>query len=997
MGKTKDKKQIPMYEMERNGFYLLLRIRMEKQGNRSINGVGREFFAPETYRKGKRILADLKKRDLVTEQDGNVLLSEGLGKALDLILQAPHCMNFQNALLQKKGQILTFYYADGAYAGVLIDQKRTMLVVSEEEDVLYKAFEKQLEDRSISRDQDPEQWDRLWSGGTVSAEEGKIQKPVRAARITHCGNRMSRERFQTALLADRRRIQIVRGADSLPEEDLNRETAPAEAWYGVILRELERLKIESRGKGADRPGRGEEKKPREKSEYERVTEIPGFPGSGTGFLFWSLKRVILGLPRMLLGMIRRRSLALLLYPLWGAFLVFYNLYMTCYVNDTFMLDRRARLGNLSPYLMAGTLRTPSYLKGFQVNWGLIDTSFLVWPLMMTVTLLLRHLILQIRRKKAGFLTDLAKIPGAVRDCAAHGYGKGNSLWKVLAAVWLLGFAVMNPITIFLMALLAVLMFAQGTDSALVQTAFLWECAACRKKVDAGERPEPDSRKYRMLLFAAGAGLGVYGLISLLLWFAVDYNWWIRLAVTVLMVLFALLQIFMPKGRPGKVQTRTFVLILLCLIFAGALVFAAGHAGVVFADDGGWTESGGWIPGLLENAGFSTILGISILTIGLGLGGSLALVGTLGLLAGGLTFLTGMSDTGAGEYVRKSAHQYFFGADPDEKKTLFCSAAELLNFASGFANPTAGMTGTTLKVFYGGKVVGDAVSAIGDIAGTIDAAASALNGEGSWIDAAWGGLGLVLDFVGMKGDYDDLKKVWNNPNLTGRDMANLFREQSRELQNRQQSDLDDLGNRLDGQRRADIHAENQRHQNQVDRITNDIRRLENGELAPRAGMDSDMSLRDLKNTLAAEDGIHANNRYNIQNRYESELRRQSEQIVNAYKQEKMELVKKTVVDVVVQHKCDISYEILDRVNTPDRVKEAISFLRDSVGGAGSGGSPSAAGPGTGSPGADMDIGDVLHGGAGYDPSKFSMEEFMDLLEELPEEELECLLTWMQESV
>ncbi len=31
MGRTKDKKQIPAYVMERDGFYLLLRIQMEKR------------------------------------------------------------------------------------------------------------------------------------------------------------------------------------------------------------------------------------------------------------------------------------------------------------------------------------------------------------------------------------------------------------------------------------------------------------------------------------------------------------------------------------------------------------------------------------------------------------------------------------------------------------------------------------------------------------------------------------------------------------------------------------------------------------------------------------------------------------------------------------------------------------------------------------------------------------------------------------------------------
>lgn len=347
-----------------------------KKGYQNINGVGEAFFQPGTYRNGKSILANLYKRGLAEEQEGNILLREGLEKALDRILDSPHCMNFQNALLQKKKQILSFYYADGAYVGVLLEQKNAKVVMAEEEDALYKAFEKQLEDRTVSSDFRPEYWNVLWRGEDSTGENRGILRPVREARITHSGNRVQRERFSTAMVAG--------------------------------------------------GGKGDKESPREKSPYQKVTSIPDFPKSGAGFLFWSLKRILMGLPGMVWGMIRRKSLALLLYPLWGLALFLYNMYMTCYYNDTFMLDRRAKLGNLSPYLMAATLQTPSGLKGLKGKWGLIDTGFLIWPLMMVLTLLLRHLILQLRQKKAGFFADLFRIPAAVRDCRTQKDGDGKS-------------------------------------------------------------------------------------------------------------------------------------------------------------------------------------------------------------------------------------------------------------------------------------------------------------------------------------------------------------------------------------------------------------------------------------------------------------------------------------------------------------------------------------------------------------------------------------------
>lgn len=983
MEKNKNKVLIPTYRMERNGFYLLLRVRMESRGGRNINGVGKEFFAPETYQGAERLLADLTQRKLVEQQEGNVLIREGLEKALDRILESPYCMNFQNSLLQKKGQILTFYYADDAYVGVLLDKKETMLVVAPEEDALYKAFEKQLEDKSASRDFRPERWNVLWKGEDVSEENRGILQPAREARITHSGNRVQRERFNTAMVADGRQIQVIRGADSLPWKSLNRETVPAKDWYGVICQELERLKAESRNqakKGRKNPGK--EDVPRLQSEYQRVTAMPDFPKSRLGFLFWSLKRILLGLPKMVLGMVRRKSLALLLYPLWGALLFFYNMYITCYFNDTFMLGRRARLGDWSPYLMAGTLQTPSALKGLQMQWGLIDTSFLVWPLMMVVTLLGRHLVLQLRRRRAGFFGDLLKIPAAVRDCGTKGHEKGKSMWIVLALAWILGFFIMNPITMFLSALLLLLMFAQGAGNSLVQIAFLWECAGGRKKIDAGRKPEPDSGKYRMLLFHGSMGFGLYGLVSLLLWFAVDYNWWIRLAVTVLMVLFALLQVFMPGAISGRLRSRAAVFFLLCLVVLCAAAIFGGSVGVVFADDGGWSESGGTLAGLMQNAGFGIILGISLLTIGLGLGLPLAGVAIASLIAGGGTFLVGLTDTKAGNYVKKSARQYFFGAEEGENKTVFCTATEILNFVSGFMNPTAEMTGSALKVFQGGKLVGDVASAIGDTAGALDDLKSFVSDSGDvgLGDLLWDTLGLGLDFWGMKGDYDDFKKVLDTPGMKGSDFGKSLREQYREMQDSGQSELANMESNINTRRQAELDAEKLRHQNKMNDIQDTINRLENGEINPPAGLDRDAYLRELNRSLGAETAINADKLSQIRDTYREELRNGIKQLNDSHSRKEREFFRGVVKDFVKDHGYDAKSEwdnLTDFLSTNGYLGKSGGGIPDKGAGMNGGSMPDS------SAGADGDI----------------VKDLLDLPDEelgnLTDEELERLIDEMME--
>ena len=182
--------------------------------------------------------------------------------------------------------------------------------------------------------------------------------------------------------------------------------------------------------------------------------------------------------------------------------------------------------------------------------------------------------------------------------------------------------------------------------------------------------------------------------------------------------------------------------------------------------------------------------------------------------------------------------------------------------------------------------------------------------------------------------------------------------------------------------------------------NDIQRLENGELTPPKGLDQDTFLNHLKRTLEEEKGINSNNLYHIQNGYESNLQWQAEQIMKTYGQEKVKLMQKAAKDVVKEHWYEMG----------SKVKDAISASGDSGasgggdllhGGVGNGSAGSGAGGGAGS-------GDLLQGGTGGGPADpgiagsvgtgpvdLSMEEFIDMLEELPEEDLERLLVWMKE--
>lgn len=75
---------------------------------------------------------------------------------------------------------------------------------------------------------------------------------------------------------------------------------------------------------------------------------------------------------------------------------------------------------------------------------------------------------------------------------------------------------------------------------------------------------------------------------------------------------------------GKVSFKDFWdgCFFCSVLQACVAVMFANNMGVVFADDGGWNESGRTLPGSLMNAGFGIILSISLLTIGLWVGASL---------------------------------------------------------------------------------------------------------------------------------------------------------------------------------------------------------------------------------------------------------------------------------------------------------------------------------------------------------------------------------------
>ena len=915
---------VPMYKMSLQEYYLLLRLTMKTENKKRINGVGKDFFAPETYRNSDKLLKSLAKKKYAENKEEGFFVKEGLQKILNDILYSAYCMNFQNALLIKKGRILSVYYAGGRFTGVLLDRKETILVSSSEPQAIYVAFEKIFEAKAVSDSFKPIEWNKLFDAGSDT-----LLNPVREAAVLHSFNAGMCDRSTVSMVADKKKLQIIRAKDSDKFKELQRESLPAAGWYGAVMREFERLK-QNNEKTAGRKTKAAPI-PKPKTEYEQITAAPDFPSSGPGFVFWSLKRLILNFPGMVKGMIQKKSLALLLYPLWAVVLFFYNLYITCYFNDTFMLDRRSRWGSLSPYLMAGTIRTPNELKGFQMDWGAIDTVFLVWPLMMLLTLLGRHLILQIKTRKLSFVTDIFGIKNQYADCIREGFGKGRTMWLTLAFCWLFGFAVMNPVTLFLISLLCFLIFAQGKDNKAVQFVMLWACASGRKRIDAGKKRQPDSRKYLIFFFHMGWGMALYGLISVLLWFLADYYFPVRLIITLLMVAFAVLQAMWPGMLRGKADVHTIRTFLVFTVVLSAALWLSAQMGFVFADDGGWSESGGTLGGLLQNAGFSTILGITAMTIGLALGGPLAWVAAGSCILGGLTFTVGLTDTKAGEYIRKSAKQYFFGADDGESQTLLCTSTQIANFIAGFLNPAAGSGSAVMKWFQSGKIVDDLISTGFDSFSAGMDLGNYISGTGE-VDAGdlmMDALGLYFDVTGFSGDMEELDDILANPDIVApHGKLKQTYDKIKELEVNRATAAESMQNRLNAEKQLELNAELNRHNAKVDEIRNTIEQVRNGEINPPQNVDRETYLQELQNSLNADARISDQTRTQIEDRFSNRMQEQMQQLEDTYKTDRNQALK-TFWDDVKGDIPSTAYDLQDLLQNlfPDMEPPGIEELQE----------------------------------------------------------------------
>ena len=463
--------------------------------------------------------------------------------------------------------------------------------------------------------------------------------------------------------------------------------------------------------------------------FRSLTGNEKFPKGFLGFLkmmfvnffksFFSLKNFLQRLGLMLL----MSFLALV-----------WNLYALCYLNDTFNIGWKAVFGKATPYLLAGVAERENVI-GIPKFMGNLNTIAITVILYYLLSIAIRSLISDIARKKVkSNIHHLFTFNQNLNNYGkASSRGIGYFLWVGLIFAAILNPVLFNPFTVLLLALMLFFSCTKAEEGALAPTLMYFLSCVKYKRVMEGKSKAPLFGELELRLFGISVGLIFFTVINAILWFTLDFNFWVRVIVSVVVIILALMRIGVINiSKPAKAAIFGFV-----LVGASVAIFTAIPGLLALADDGGWSESGGTLAGLMNNYGWPTVLGFSLtLAAAVAFGCFTAGLGTAVILgAAGTTF--GVSALGAifTETGREAAYDFIWGnrSPYGGDSTL----AKILSLGVSF-----------VPVF--GDVFG-VVTGVRDVTYDIS--------TGDWGSLLTDAFGLVLDVHGVAGDFDEIAEFF----------------------------------------------------------------------------------------------------------------------------------------------------------------------------------------------------------------------------------------------
>lgn len=281
----------------------------------------------------------------------------------------------------------------------------------------------------------------------------------------------------------------------------------------------------------------------------------------------------------------------------------FNVYFWSILNDTMWIGRgTVGASDLAPYLVGGGVYEGTPFKGVSPfdKAGDFMTGTLVAPLTFALGLLIPRLIYRILQRGPfapvkDFFSVLPLRKHYMKEREAQDTAKKNTLFLrtgILCAS-VAGFLIRNPFAVFVFMLLFFFSFGQGAESQIGQGIFFIK--ASNKKLHDGRRKDHPFYSDGMLwLYYLAVGFAIYTAVNVVLWVLFDYNFYARLAVTVVLAVVSLA--FAGTGKKQIAATAAgFLALFGFFLWLDRLT--------ALADDDGWSESGRSAKGLMQNGGW----------------------------------------------------------------------------------------------------------------------------------------------------------------------------------------------------------------------------------------------------------------------------------------------------------------------------------------------------------------------------------------------------------
>lgn len=328
-------------------------------------------------------------------------------------------------------------------------------------------------------------------------------------------------------------------------------------------------------------------------DYEDLRKDPIFPNSPMKFIGSIIKgswtNFKKSLPKSLI-------IPIILFLVIGVF----NTFFLAVIVDTFYFHTGADsfINKIIIYLVPGIVGGSSGLPGFSHLKNDINTLSVVMPMLFILSFLLRDgfstLISKEKRKKV--FKDLSNLNKNKKIyIGLSDKEKGAQYLKGMIIAFIIGLLVKNPFTIFLLAILFFLSFIKNNGSNTI--IFIGTMLASRN-IKKGKRDFINFGNIALIILGISYGFIVYFALTSLLFIFLNYHIIARIVFTVIFVVAFIMLLMKNKGKTTKIVT----VLLLFIVIAVVLSFNI----TLYADDGGWSESGANFFDWLANAGTKII-------------------------------------------------------------------------------------------------------------------------------------------------------------------------------------------------------------------------------------------------------------------------------------------------------------------------------------------------------------------------------------------------------